>query len=206
MNLGNGLKIDNRVYLGYCKIKEPRICDIDRELVIGDDVIIRHGTIIYTSCKINSGTMIGHHTVIREATTIGSYCKIGHLVVIEGAVVIGDHTSIYSQCHITAYSDIGSYVFIAPMVVTTNDWIMDYERKNIRDNNKYKGVTIHDGARIGAGCVIFPGITIGREAKIGAGSLVTKDIPDYRIAYGSPISMGGFVPDDERLKNNGIEI
>ena len=200
------MNFEDNVIVGYDRIHFPRTDLILGEVHISENVIIHDGAIIYVGCWIGAETMIGHHTVIREVTTIGSYCKIGHLVVIEGAVEIGDRTSIYSQCHITAYSNIGSYVFIGPMVVTTNDWIMDYERKNIRDSNEYKGVTIHDGARIGAGCVIFPGVTIGREAKIGAGSLVTKDIPDYRIAYGSPISMGGFVPDDERLKNNGIEI
>ena len=32
----------------------------------------------------------------------------------------------------------------------------------------------------------MPGITIGKHAIIGANSLVTKNIPDYAIAAGSP--------------------
>ena len=33
---------------------------------------------------------------------------------------------------------------------------------------------------------ICPGVTIGEYAVIGAGAVVTKDIPDYAVAVGSP--------------------
>jgi acetyltransferase-like isoleucine patch superfamily enzyme len=32
----------------------------------------------------------------------------------------------------------------------------------------------------------MPGVTIGQGAIIGSGSVVTKDIPDWTIAVGSP--------------------
>lgn len=47
-------------------------------------------------------------------------------------------------------------------------------------------VIIHDGAHIGIGSIIMPGVTIGEGAIIGAGSVVTKDIPAYSVAVGSP--------------------
>ena len=39
---------------------------------------------------------------------------------------------------------------------------------------------------IGGGAVILPGVTIGDNVVIGAGSVVTKDIPSDKIAYGNP--------------------
>ncbi len=42
------------------------------------------------------------------------------------------------------------------------------------------------GCSTGTGTIIMPGVTIGEGAIIGAGSLVTKDIPDWSIAIGSP--------------------
>mgnify|MGYP003372065288 FL=1 len=39
---------------------------------------------------------------------------------------------------------------------------------------------------IGGGAIIMPGVTIGDNVVIGAGSVVTKDIPDNSVAYGSP--------------------
>ncbi len=47
-------------------------------------------------------------------------------------------------------------------------------------------VIIKDGAHIGVGAIIMPGVTIGEGAVIGAGAVVTKDIPAYSVAVGSP--------------------
>lgn len=49
-----------------------------------------------------------------------------------------------------------------------------------------KPVKIKDGAHIGIGAIIMPGVTIGEGAVIGAGAVVTKDIPPYSVAVGSP--------------------
>lgn len=50
----------------------------------------------------------------------------------------------------------------------------------------YKPVEIKDGAHIGIGAILMPGVTIGKGAVIGAGSVVTRDIPDYCVAVGTP--------------------
>ncbi|MEO5594445.1 MAG: DapH/DapD/GlmU-related protein, partial [Chitinophagaceae bacterium] len=46
--------------------------------------------------------------------------------------------------------------------------------------------TIGDGSWIGANSVITAGVTVGMYCVIAAGSVVTKDVPDYSIAAGSP--------------------
>ena len=50
----------------------------------------------------------------------------------------------------------------------------------------FKPIVIGDGAHIGIGSIIMPGVTIGQGAVIGAGSVVTRDIPPYSVAVGSP--------------------
>lgn len=47
-------------------------------------------------------------------------------------------------------------------------------------------VVVKDGAHLGIGAIIMPGVTIGEGAIIGAGSVVTKDIPPYSVAVGTP--------------------
>lgn len=47
-------------------------------------------------------------------------------------------------------------------------------------------VVIGNNVWIGGGVIIMPGITIGDNVVIGAGSVVTKDIPSNKIAYGNP--------------------
>ena len=55
-------------------------------------------------------------------------------------------------------------------------------------NQAYKYGKIHlcKNCAIGTGSLIMPGITIGEGAVIGAGSMVTKDIPAWTLALGSP--------------------
>lgn len=51
---------------------------------------------------------------------------------------------------------------------------------------KYEDVYIGNGCQIGINCTILPGVTIGEGVIIGSCSLVTKDIPAWSIAVGSP--------------------
>ena len=49
-----------------------------------------------------------------------------------------------------------------------------------------KPILIKEGAWIGAGASILPGVTVGKYAIVGANSVVSKDIPDYAVAVGTP--------------------
>ncbi|KAJ4393284.1 hypothetical protein N0V93_002492 [Gnomoniopsis smithogilvyi] len=56
-----------------------------------------------------------------------------------------------------------------------------------RDGVEYAApVTIGDDCWIGGNVTIMPGVTIGKGCTIGAGSVVTKDIPEFSVAIGSP--------------------
>jgi len=45
---------------------------------------------------------------------------------------------------------------------------------------------IGESTTIGMGSQILNGVTIGKNVVIGAGSIVTRDIPDGVVAWGSP--------------------
>ncbi|KAI8270609.1 hypothetical protein K4K58_009946 [Colletotrichum sp. SAR11_239] len=47
-------------------------------------------------------------------------------------------------------------------------------------------VTIEDDCWIGGGVTIMPGVTIGRGTTVGSGAVVTKSLPAYSVAVGSP--------------------
>lgn len=47
-------------------------------------------------------------------------------------------------------------------------------------------VVVGDDCWIGGNVTILAGVTVGKGCTIGANSLVTRDIPDYSVAYGSP--------------------
>ncbi|KAN0102571.1 galactoside O-acetyltransferase [Hyaloscypha variabilis] len=61
------------------------------------------------------------------------------------------------------------------------------EIQSRRDGVEYaREVTIGNDCWIGGNTVIMPGITIGNGCTIGAGSVVTRDIPPFSVAMGSP--------------------
>ena len=64
-----------------------------------------------------------------------------------------------------------------------------------------KPILIKEGAWIGAGATILPGVTVGKYAIVGADSLVSKDIPDYGIAVGSPAKVIKYLEKEKFDKN-----
>jgi acetyltransferase-like isoleucine patch superfamily enzyme len=51
---------------------------------------------------------------------------------------------------------------------------------------KSRPITVKDNAWIGMNCLILKGVTIGEGAIVGAGSVVTKDVPDWTMVGGNP--------------------
>ena len=74
------------------------------------------------------------------------------------------------------------------------DWITTYpfniifpEASNFTGHPATKGyINIGHDVWIGQNAIILSGVTIGNGAVIGAGSVVTKDVPAYAIAGGNP--------------------
>lgn len=91
----------------------------------------------------------------------------------------------------------GDNVFIAPDCgFYTAGHPLDYERRNQGLEYAYP-ITVGNNVWIGAGVRVMPGVTIGDNVVIGAGSVVTKDIPSNKIAYGNPCKV---VKDNKYVK------
>ncbi|KAA8651226.1 hypothetical protein EYZ11_005189 [Aspergillus tanneri] len=63
-------------------------------------------------------------------------------------------------------------------------------------------VLIEDDCWIGGNVIILPGVTIGKGTTIAAGSIVTKDIPPYSVAVGSPCRVKKTIPSPEEEEQN----
>lgn len=109
-----------------------------------------------------------------------------------GRIRIGKGTEIGERCRISIVNslNIGEKVLISPNVYITD---CDHEYRNLEipvmDQGivqKGQAVTIGDDSYIGINAVIVGNVKIGRHCVVGANSVVTKDIPDYCVAVGSP--------------------
>ncbi|MCA1696061.1 MAG: hypothetical protein LC749_15790 [Actinobacteria bacterium] len=169
---------------------------------IGDDVVIRAGSIVYGAVTLGPRTMLGHHAVVREHCTIGAGCVIGTQVVLDGRVTVGDRSSIQTGAYVPAGTDIAEDVFIGPNAVLTNDKRMGSFVRGLRSRGEpFVGPHVRRGARIGANSTIMPEIQIGEDSVVGAGSVVTKDVPPRAIVMGVPAAVVGEVAQSERLRS-----
>lgn len=107
------------------------------------------------------------------------YCDFGNQVKF-GKNVFINHSAILSASGGIEFED-GVQCAPGLRIATINH---DFnERHSIYTYGK---VTIKKNAWIGMNVTICPGVTIGEYAVVGAGAVVTKDIPDYGVAVGSP--------------------
>lgn len=133
--------------------------------------------------NIGDNTNIWQFCVILPNAIIGKNCNICSHVFIENDVIIGDNVTVKCGVELWDKVRIEDNVFIGPNVTFCNDRYPVSRNKNA----KLEGVHIKRNASIGANTTILPGITIGEGALIGAGSVITKDIPDNCKAYGNPL-------------------
>ena len=120
------------------------------------------------------------HCNIYPTALIGNGCNIGCFSEIGNNVVIGENTRIGAYAFIPELTTIGKNCFIGPRFTGTNDKFPP------SPPGDWLSIVIENGASIGAACTVLPGVTIGEGALIGAGSVVTKDVPPWEIWCGVP--------------------
>jgi acetyltransferase-like isoleucine patch superfamily enzyme len=180
-----GAIIGNNVMVGYRESNSDE--DAFGQLAIteiGESVKLRSGGVIYWGTKIGNNSAIGHNTIIRENTIIGHDTYVGSLTSVEGDTRIGNYVGIQTQCYITKFCDIGDYTFIGPHFAGANDPQMAHRR--VGHGHNLVGFTTERHVRIAIGVTVLPGVHFGEGSIIGAGSLVTKDVPAYKVVMGTP--------------------
>jgi len=146
---------------------------------IHPSVKIWDGAHVREGATIGEGTSIGRGAYVGQGVVMGRNCKLQNLALVYEPAVLGDG------------------VFIGPAVVLTNDLFPravnpDQTRKTADDWHAV-GVTVRDGASIGARAVCVAPVTIGEWAMVGAGAVVVHDVPAHALVVGSPARQIGWV-------------
>jgi len=125
-------------------------------------------------------------TVTDDCTSIGSYCYIGR------------------YCYLTKV-EIGNYCSVANNVSIGQG---EHQLNNISTSSFFYGspyeeltekdCLIGNDVWIGVDSIIKRGVTIGDGAVIGANSVVTHDVPAFAIAVGSPARIIRYRFDEEK--------
>ena len=126
-----------------------------------DEVRVSHSAEI-TNTKIGYLSSIGRYSKIVHSE-IGKYCAVSW------------NTTINAVGHPFEHLTVSAFPY-APYVGNFVDIRKQQHQKVIIGNDVW----------VGTNSVIMPGVTIGNGAVIGAGAIVTKDVPDYAVVVGVP--------------------
>jgi acetyltransferase-like isoleucine patch superfamily enzyme len=144
---------------------------IASDVKLGENVRIYAFVNLY-GCEIGDDSRVGTFVEIQKGAKIGKRVKVSsHSFVCEGVTIEDD-------------------VFIGHGVMFIND---KYPRASSANGQPQTEVDwavvptlIKKGASIGSNATILCGVTVGEGAIIGAGCVVTKDIPPWTVAAGVP--------------------
>lgn len=153
--------------------------------------------------KIAESAKIWNCVQVRENAYIGENTILSKNVYVDFGVKIGKNVKIQNNVSVYHGVTIEDGVFIGPHVCFTNDKLP----RAINPDGSLKGasdwevseIIVGYGSSIGANSTVLPGVRIGSFALIGAGSVVTKDVPDHGLVYGSPAQLAGYVCDCGRM-------
>jgi acetyltransferase-like isoleucine patch superfamily enzyme len=153
-------------------------------------VRIAPGADIDPSASIGDGSSIWHLAQVRDKAVLGTNCIIGRGAYIGSGAILGDNCKVQNYALVYEPAKLGNGVFIGPAAVLTND---QFPRAinpdgSIKSSSDWEavGVTIGDGASIGARAVCVAPVSIGAWALVAAGAVVTKDVPQYALVAGVP--------------------
>ncbi|SDT55214.1 acyltransferase [Actinoplanes derwentensis] len=146
---------------------------------------------------IGAGTRIWHLAQVREDATVGRNCTVGRGAYIGPGVVLGDNCKLQNGALVYEPARLADGVFVGPAAVLTNDEypraVTPDGRLKTGDDWTAVGVTVGEGAAIGARAVCVAPVTVGRWALVAAGAVVTKDVPDFALVVGVPARRVGWV-------------
>ncbi|GEN36003.1 MULTISPECIES: N-acetyltransferase [Aneurinibacillus] len=200
--IGDDVVIQDNVVIGKqpTKAKNSVLKEVKKNppVVIGNGCTIGTSSIIYAGAVLENDVFVADLATIRERVTVGERTIVGRGVAIENDCTVGRKCKLETNCYITAYSNLGDHVFVAPCVVTSND---NYMARSKERFGKMKGVTVKDGGRIGANAITLPGITIEEDGTVAAGSIVTRDVKKEELVVGVPAKKLRDVPEDQLLRN-----
>lgn len=134
-------------------------------------VLRMFGARIGDGCDIEAPLMVHNAQPDYRGLTVGSRCHLGKDVFIDLAerVTIADRVTVSMRTMILTHVDAGQSPLAADVLPA-----------------RRAAVTLGAGCYIGAGAIILAGVEIGERAVIGAGAVVTRPVPAFTVAAGSP--------------------
>lgn len=146
---------------------------------------LSHGTRIMShraslSASYGKGVLIGQGTYVEKNVDIGDYSYVNSNSYVENCS-IGKYCSISSGVYVSPFEHNLSYKTTHPILFNQRQGFISKSIPMHRDR-----VVIGNDVLISLNAVILQGVSIGDGAVIGAGAVVTRDVEPYEIVGGVP--------------------
>lgn len=159
--------------------------------------MIRASADVSDTATVHESASVWHLAQVRENATIESGVVIGRGAYVGVGVHVGANSKIQNFALVYEPAILGVGVFIGPGAILTND----HQPRAVNPDGSFKvatdwepvGVTVLDGASIGARAVCVAPITVGRWSMVAAGAVVVDDVPDFALVVGVPARRVGWV-------------
>ncbi|MBV8374072.1 MAG: N-acetyltransferase [Candidatus Eremiobacteraeota bacterium] len=168
-------------------------------MTVADTPKVHPTAIVEPGVTIGAGTSIWDSAHVRRGASIGDDCIIGEKTYVAYDVRVGHRCKINAMVYLCAGVTLEDGVMVSAGTVFTNDRYpraatpdLLFLRTSEPDENTLL-THVRAGVTIGANVTIGPGVEIGRFAMIGMGSIVTRSIPDFHLAIGTPARSVGCV-------------
>ena len=173
--------------------EEKGIENLRKLCIIEDSARLHTNADIINLSKSKTNIIIGKNTQIYGSifvypysgkVTIGDNCSLGELsrIVSSEDILIGNRVLIAHNVNIF---DNNSHPKDANL--RHEDFINNYTLGIKKYDLNSKKIIIEDDVWIGFNSIILKGLTIGEGAIIGAGSVVTRNVPPWTINVGNPL-------------------
>jgi UDP-2-acetamido-3-amino-2,3-dideoxy-glucuronate N-acetyltransferase len=153
-------------------------------------ILVEPSADVAPDAELGDGSRVWHLAQVRELAIIGRQCTIGRGAYVGVGVQMGDNCKLQYYALVYEPALLGCGEFVGPAAVLTND---RYPRAVTPDaavksgpDWQAVGVTVKDGASIGARAVCVAPVTIGAWSLVAAGAVVIHDVPDFALVAGTP--------------------
>jgi UDP-N-acetylglucosamine acyltransferase len=152
---------------------------------IGAHVVVERDTVVGAGCRIFHGAVLGTdpqdlkyqgertRLTIGEETIVREFATLNRGTVARGSTTVGRGCLLMAYVHVAHDCELGDGVILANSV------------------NLGGSVRVDDHAIVGGVTPVHQFARIGTHAFVGGGSRVSKDVPPYCKAAGSPVRLYG---------------
>lgn len=153
---------------------------------IGDRVVIDDNCLLDAKGEANAGITIGNGVFVGRNTILS--CK-------NGDIELADEANVGFNCEIFSASRVrvgrGTLIAAYVYLIGGDHEFADRDKAVLDQRRVSAGISIGDGAWLGAGAKVLDGVVIGDRAVVGAGAVVRDAVPPGATAVGIPARLIG---------------